>query len=99
MRAEVDRYLAGVPETRLDGRLVGLIAPHAGLRYSGPVAAHAYARLRDRAGLVAVLVGPSHRAAFDGVAVYDRGAFETPLGAVPIDETTAAVLMEADGVV
>ena len=75
---------------RCAGRLVGLIAPHAGLRYSGPVAAHAYATLRGRARLVAVLVGPSHRAAFDGVAVYARGAFETPLGRAVVDEAVAA---------
>ena len=37
-----------VPRPPLPGRLVGLIAPHAGLRYSGPVAAHAYAMLRGR---------------------------------------------------
>src|SRR5688500_9610590 len=99
VRAEVDRYLAAVPEMHLDGRLVGLIAPHAGLQYSGPVAAHAYGPLRGRAGLVAVLVGPSHRASFDGVAVHDRGAFETPLGRVSIDEALAARLIGDGGVV
>lgn len=97
VRAEVDRYLAEVPAARLEGRLVGVIAPHAGLRYSGPVAAHAYAPLRGRRGLIAVLVGPSHRAAFEGVALYDRGAFETPLGRVPIDEATAARLIRDGG--
>lgn len=99
IRAEVDRYLARVPTLALAGRLVALIAPHAGLRYSGPVAAHAYALLRGRARLVAVLVGPSHRAAFDGVALYDRGFFETPLGRCAVDEATAALLLEDGGVV
>ena len=84
---------------RLEGRLVGLIAPHAGLRYSGPVAAHAYACLRGRSRVVAVLVGPSHRVAFDGVALYDRGAWETPLGPARIDEATAALLLGDGGVV
>jgi hypothetical protein len=99
LRAEVDRYLADVPATLLPGRLIGLIAPHAGLRYSGPVAAHAYAMLRGRDRLVAVLVGPSHRAAFDGVALYGRGAFETPLGRAVIDEALAARLLEGSDVV
>ena len=99
IRAEVEHHLADVPATALPGRLIGLIAPHAGLRYSGPVAAHAYATLRGRARLVAVLVGPSHRAAFDGVALYDRGAFETPLGRAFIDEATAARLLEGGGVI
>ena len=57
-----------------------LISPHAGLRYSGPVAAYGYALLRDRPPRTVVLVGPSHRVAFEGVGVFARGAFETPLG-------------------
>ena len=99
IRAEVERYLADVPRTPLSGRLIGLIAPHAGLRYSGPVAAHAYATLRGRTRVIAVLVGPSHRAAFHGVAVYPRGAFETPLGRAVVDTATAARLLEGTGVI
>jgi hypothetical protein len=95
--AEVDEYLAGVGAFAPPGRLVGLISPHAGLRYSGPVAAHAYALLRGRTGLTAVLVGPSHHMPFDGVAVAAHGAFETPLGRVPIDEEIAARLVAYDG--
>jgi MEMO1 family protein len=95
--AELDEYLARVPHSPLAGRLIALISPHAGLRYSGPVAAHAYALLRGRSGLTAVLVGPSHRMAFDGVAVAARGAFETPLGRVPIDEEIAGRLVAHGG--
>jgi len=78
------------------GRLVALISPHAGLRYSGPVAAHAYARLRGLRDLTVVLVGPSHRTHFEGVSVYARGAFATPLGEIPIDESLAQALLAAD---
>jgi AmmeMemoRadiSam system protein B len=87
--AEVEEYLGAVPAAPPAGRLVALIAPHAGLRYSGPVAAHAYALLRGRPRLTAVLVGPWHRPLFGGVAVAARGAFETPLGRIPIDEALA----------
>lgn len=93
---EVEGYLAGVePSVRPDG-LVALVSPHAGLRYSGPVAAHGYSLLRGRSGLTAILVGPSHRYAYKGVALWSRGAFETPLGSAPIDEALAAALMAAD---
>lgn len=91
--AEVEEHLAAAGVPAPPGRLVGLISPHAGLRYSGPVAAHGYALLRGRPSLTAVLVGPSHAMAFDGVAVAARGAFETPLGRVPIDEEIAARLV------
>jgi len=96
--AEVEGFLADVVPVEVPGRLVALISPHAGLRYSGPVAAHAYARLRGRRDLTAVIVGPSHRVAFAGVSVYARGAFGTPLGEIPIDEALAAALLAADDV-
>ncbi len=57
--------------------------------YSGPVAAHAYGTVRGRSYDVAVLVGPSHFVGFDGVSIYERGAFATPLGPVPIAATVA----------
>ncbi len=79
--------------------LVALIAPHAGLMYSGPVAAHAYRQLRDRAIDTLVLVGPSHFVAFDGVALYAAGGFGSPLGVAQIDEVVAADLLAATPVV
>jgi AmmeMemoRadiSam system protein B len=94
--AEVEGYLAAVACPPAPGRLVALISPHAGLRYSGPVAAYGYSLLRGRPSATVVLVGPSHRYAFEGLAVYARGAFETPLGRAPIDEDLAAALLAAD---
>lgn len=95
--AEVEGYLRAVACPPVPGRLVALISPHAGLRYSGPVAAHGYSLLRGRSRLTAVLVGPSHRHAFEGIALHARGAFETPLGHAPVDEDLAAALLAADG--
>lgn len=92
--AEVDRYLKATGEVAVPGRLIALISPHAGLRYSGPVAAYGYGLLRGRSPLTVVLVGPSHRAAFDGVAVYAHGAWETPLGQAPVDEPLAEALLD-----
>jgi MEMO1 family protein len=94
--AEVDGYLEAAAAPAPPGRLLALVSPHAGLHYSGPVAAHSYALLRGRAACSVVLVGPAHRASFDGVAVHARGAWETPLGSVPIDEGLAAALIAAD---
>jgi len=103
--AEVDGYLAAAGPVAASARLVALLSPHAGLRYSGPVAAHGYALLRAPAAepggeaLTVVLVGPSHRATFDGVALHARGGWETPLGRVPIDEELAQALLDADPIV
>ena len=57
LRAALDRHLSNTARD-LQGDLLALVAPHAALMYSGPVAAHAYRLLRGRAFDVAVLVGP-----------------------------------------
>jgi hypothetical protein len=59
------------------------------------VAAYGYGLLRNRSSLTAVLVGPSHRAAFGGVALQAHGAWETPLGRAPVDEDLAGALLDA----
>lgn len=80
-------------------QLLGLIAPHAGLIYSGPVAAHAFRLLHRRRFNLIVLVGPSHYVPFEGVAVWPSGAFETPFGDVPVHEEAAAALIETTSLV
>jgi MEMO1 family protein len=94
--AELERYLAAAGASSVKGRLVALVSPHAGLRYSGPVAAYGYSLLRGQRGLTAVLVGPSHHYGFEGVAIVPQGAFETPLGRVPVNAELAAALMADD---
>jgi MEMO1 family protein len=91
LEAMVARFVAEEEEVELEGELVALISPHAGLVYSGPVAGAGYRLLaRDApAFATAVLLGPSHRKFFDALAVYPAGAFATPLGPVPIDAELA----------
>lgn len=94
----VDEYCAPVAAD-LDGDVIGLVAPHAGLMYSGPVAAYAYRQLEGRTYDVIVLVGPSHHVGFEGVSVMPRGAFQTPLGDLPISEDDAAALLAATPII
>lgn len=77
-----------------------IIAPHAGYVYSGPVAARAYARLARARGTVrrVVLIGPSHRVPFHGLAVTAAEAYATPLGAVPVDGAAVRALLRVPGV-
>ena len=98
LAAALNRHLAGTSRD-VGGDLVALIAPHAGLMYSGPVAAHAYRLLRGRSFDVAVLVGPSHFVAFEGISIYAAGAFETPLGQTVIDGAHVKALMESTSLV
>ena len=89
LRAVVGLLLDDAPSYELSmPQPLGLIVPHAGLRYSGPVAATAYrllARLRHHIKRV-VMIGPSHRVHLKGLAVPAANAFATPLGEVRIDD-------------
>ncbi|TAN60061.1 MAG: AmmeMemoRadiSam system protein B, partial [Magnetospirillum sp.] len=77
-----------------------LIAPHAGWVYSGPIAASAYIRLRPLRGRIerVVLLGPSHRVAFRGLALSGADEWASPLGAVMLDREGAERLMALPGV-
>jgi AmmeMemoRadiSam system protein B len=98
---DVDGYVAAVDADVLPrGRLDAVIAPHAGLMYSGPVGAYAYkAAAAGGPYDAAVLVGPSHFVGFEGVALYPDGAFETPLGLAAIDEALGRELLETSPIV
>lgn len=73
-----------------------LIVPHAGYVYSGPVAASAYALLKDMREVIrrVVLLGPVHRVWVQGLALPAVDAFETPLGVVYLDEAAMASLLQ-----
>ena len=72
-----------------------VIAPHAGLMFSGPVGAYAYKAVSGAHYDVAVLVGPSHFVGFDGVALYPDGAFDSPFGPAVIDRQGAEAIAAA----
>jgi hypothetical protein len=72
LRDKIDGFLRQANVEPRAGKLVALIAPHAGYRYSGQVAAHAYKLLQTQKFKTVVIVAPSHYARFGGVSVYDR---------------------------
>jgi AmmeMemoRadiSam system protein B len=76
---DIDGYLAAVPAAPLTG-LRALVAPHAGYRFSGPVAAVAYRQLQGRAIDTVYVLAPSHHVPFAGVSIPDVDAYRTPLG-------------------
>ncbi len=81
----VGEYLDAAPPSSVEPR--ALIAPHAGYIYSGPVAATAYRQLRARsqAWRRVLLLGPSHRVAFTGLALSSAESYGTPVGDIAID--------------
>lgn len=96
LKADVERYLAAAQTYPADSELLGIVAPHAGLTYSGPVAAYAYKNLKGLGIRTVVMVGPSHRAYFEGSAIYASGEWETPLGKVEIDSELCRKIIAQD---
>lgn len=96
LRADLDGYLAAAAAGDFGPAPKALIAPHAGYVYSGPVAAHAYARLRTVADRISrvVLLAPAHRWPFYGLAIPDADELETPLGRVPVDREALLTVLD-----
>ncbi len=85
-----------IPKVVEDGprKIVGLICPHAGYVYSGPVAAHAYHRLAlDGKPEVFVIMGPNHMGYGSAIALMNEGVWRTPLGDIEIDYETASRIL------
>ena len=101
LAAAVKSYVAEAAPPTLPTPPKAVVAPHAGFIYSGPIAGTAYAALATRGGQVervierVILVGPSHRVAFAGVATSSAGVFETPVGPVTVDRDAVAALVQA----
>jgi len=95
----VDAYIEGGVNTKISNDIWGLIAPHAGYPYSGPIAGSAYRSVKGNAYNLVVVVAFKHqpmdrmgRIIFPGVGTRDADAFVTPLGNVPVARDEVATL-------
>ncbi len=89
LSGQIDRFFLNVPARKLRLDPIALWVPHAGLMYSGQIAALAYYEVKGRSYDTIVLVGPSHHMAVPVASIYPRGIFQTPVGEIPIDEALA----------
>lgn len=94
LAADLDGYLACPGDSGDEGRLLAIVAPHAGYIYSGGVAGYAYAKLKGKDIRRVILLGPTHYAAVNGAVIYPGSGMKTPLGVVRIDETLARSLAD-----
>lgn len=93
----VDSFLGVVKKSDTKGRLLAIIVPHAGYAYSGQVAAYGFKQLEGTGFKKIIIISPSHYVGFDGMSVYNRGFFETPLGWVRVDEELAGTIIKKSG--
>jgi AmmeMemoRadiSam system protein B len=96
LKKDIDKYLSAAQKKDFKGKLLGLVSPHAGYVYSGPVAAYSYKQLLGSGIELAIVLTPSHRARFAGASVINSGIYETPLGQIEIDETVGQALLNED---
>jgi AmmeMemoRadiSam system protein B/AmmeMemoRadiSam system protein A len=96
LRETVSEMLSKARPPEIDGKVIGLISPHAGYVYSGQVAANAYRLVEGMTFDAVVIVAPSHHVYFEGSSVYAEGAYRTPLGDIPVEENLAKAVMDAD---
>ena len=73
-----------------------IVSPHAGYPFSGGVAAYGFKAVRVKKVSTVIVLAPTHHFSFQGAAVWPKGRFTTPLGAVAVDEDLAGRLMAAD---
>lgn len=96
---QIKDFLSKVPAKTLSGKIIALISPHAGYMYSGQVAAYGYKLLEGKKFDTVVVIAPSHRFPFRGASVYNKGAYQIPLGLVPIDTELAQQLIKQDDLI
>ena len=93
LRAEAQEYLSQSSfTTTAPVKAIGCIAPHAGYMYSGHVAGAVFARIEVPA--LCVVMCPNHTGMGNALAMMSEGAWETPLGEVPIDTGFAQALRQ-----
>ena len=82
----VDQYLAEAELPAIEGDILGVVTPHAGHRFSGSVAGHAFAVLRGQRPDLVVIASPFHQAHAAGLLTTGHDGYQTPLGSVPVDQ-------------
>jgi AmmeMemoRadiSam system protein B len=93
LQHDIETYLHGAPDSPLPGRVIGLVAPHAGHFFSGPVAAADFVQLRPGSIETVILIGPDHHGLAPSViSTVEVERWRTPLGDIPVDWTVLAAL-------
>jgi AmmeMemoRadiSam system protein B len=85
---QVSQYVVGDAQKE---DAIGVIVPHAGLIYSGPVAGAVYSAIRFPKSFV--LLGPNHTGLGSSISLSDDQEWETPLGPIEVDRKLAAKIV------
>ena len=98
LAAAIDALLADAKPPKVDGKdgkVMALISPHAGYRFSGKAAATGYALLRGQDIRRVIVLAISHHLPLRGASIPDVTHFETPLGLIPLDAAAVGRLRKS----
>jgi AmmeMemoRadiSam system protein B len=84
LRSTVDGYINNASIPDLPGEVLGVIAPHAGYRYSGPVAGHAFKAVKGHSYDTVLVISPLHQYHPQPILTSGHNAYQTPLGTIPL---------------
>jgi AmmeMemoRadiSam system protein B/AmmeMemoRadiSam system protein A len=86
LKADLRKFFSQAKPCTSTGNVLAIISPHASYVFSGVVAASAFNQIdKNKKYDNVFVIGSSHRFAFDGAAIYNKGNFETPLGIVKVN--------------
>ena len=80
LKAMIDRF---IDEKAVKEEVIGLVSPHAGYIYSGPVAGAVISKIKFKDTFI--ILGPNHTGSGKPLSIMTQGVWKTPLGEVEID--------------
>lgn len=93
LQKTLDEFFAKVKKRDLKGKVIAGIVPHAGYPYSGAVASEIFVNLPKECSTI-IIIGPKHALYKEGIFVYPKGKWKTPLGELEVDEKIASELIK-----
>jgi len=94
LSSSVDGYIDAAKLPAIEGKVIALVAPHAGHIYSGPVAGYAFAAARGLSPELVAVVSPMHQPYAQPLLTSGHDAYQTPLGCLPIDQQAVSKVDE-----
>jgi AmmeMemoRadiSam system protein B len=91
-----------IPEVNRNGarKIIGIISPHAGYMYSGPVAAHGFSALAtDGEPETFIIIGPNHTGYGSGISIMMSGVWRTPLGDIEVNSEISRLIVEKSNII
>ena len=80
-------------------KIIGIICPHAGYMYSGPIAANSYYAISSQQPDLVVIIGPNHWGVGCNIATMKEAVWKTPLGDIEVDSQAAVEINKASKII